>query len=407
MTQTGAQLAAEADHAVVELVRLLRSLCPLAETGHPVRLPPGPRPVPPPGYRDAAAVAMYAARRVGVPLAPPAEPPGPPPGETHGRLVTDLLRTVLRRPELGRVPQDAGAELDRVIDETAADTMEGWRSPVVVRSWDGAPLRTYAAGEPDRPAVVIASACGMPAVLAEAWMRFLAGDRYVVTWETRGLFGALEPAEVFDTRARGVPAQAEDLIAVMDRHGVERAHVMGMCGGAVLALHAAAEYPQRVSALSLWHGDYELGPDCPKTEHQRNLKALMDMAVDSRSDATAIHAALRATAMAVVPQDVAHLVVYPYLAAELFYRYCALTGAIMGADVAALLGRVQQPSLVVTSADDRTAHPAGSHRVAARLRHGELRVEPHGDHLSVFAAGPRLRDMLVDFLDRVGSAPTA
>jgi pimeloyl-ACP methyl ester carboxylesterase len=238
----------------------------------------------------------------------------------------------------------------------------------------------------------------MPAILCEAWMRSLARDHFVVTWETRALFGDIGSAEAFDRLGHDVTAQTGDLIAVMDHHELASAHIMGLCGGAVLALQAAATRPQRVSSLSLWHGDYELGAGCPKTPHQHNLKLLMAMAKESREDAAAINAALRATAMAAVPIEVAHLVLYPYLNAELFYRYCALTEAIMGTDVTALLATVHQPTLVVTSEDDTTAHPAGSHRVAASLPRAVLRVEPHGDHISVFGASSRLQHMLIDFL---------
>lgn len=292
-------------------------------------------------------------------------------------------------------------------ESTVADRVERWRTPVDVRTVDGAALHSYAAGEPGRPAAVIASACGMPAALCEGWLRFLSRDYRAVTWETRGLFGQLGGAESFDRIGHDVAAQAEDLIAVMDHHELASAHVMGLCGGAVVALRAAATWPNRVSSLSLWHGDYELGLDCPKTTHQHNLKALMAMAAESRADAAAIRTALSATARVSVPVELADLVLYPYLSAELFYRYCALTGAIMEADVAGLLSAVCQPTLVVTSQDDQTAHPAGSHHVAATLPGAVLRVEPHGDHISAFGASPRLQRILTDFLTELRSEPAA
>ena len=131
------------------------------------------------------------------------------------------------------------------------------------------------------------------------------------------------------------------------------------------------------------------------------------MAAESREDAEAINSALAQTALGAVPADVAHLVVYPYVSAELFYRYCVLTGATMTTDIGGTLPYVTQPSLVVTSEDDHTAHPGGSHAVAAALPDAVLRVERHGDHISVFGAGPRLRRILTDFLDGTGPAPVA
>src|SRR5439155_1452170 len=197
-------------------------------------------------------------------------------------------------------------------------TVGGWAEPGGVEpGWaeraaaaDGAVLRTYAAGDPGRPAVVLASACGMPAALCEPWLRALATDHYAVTWETRGLFGGPADDAGFDALGHGLDAQATDLLTVMDRHKLPTAHVMGLCGGAVIAVRAAAEQPERISSLSLWHGDFSGSPG-PTTGHQDNLKALMAMAAGSRGDAAAINAALAQTAMSAVPPDVAHLVGYP------------------------------------------------------------------------------------------------
>ncbi|MGD0607603.1 MAG: hypothetical protein ABSA53_28965 [Streptosporangiaceae bacterium] len=135
---------------------------------------------------------------------------------------------------------------------------------------DGSTLRCYAAGPADGPVVAIVSACGMPVGLLRRWIAGL-GDRFrVLTWESRGLFGP--PAmleEDFDRRGYDVPAQAADLSAMLDAFNVDAAHVIALCGGAALALAADAT---RVRSLSLWHGDYELGPGIPKTSHRQDVR---------------------------------------------------------------------------------------------------------------------------------------
>lgn len=262
----------------------------------------------------------------------------------------------------------------------------------------GVTLRGYSAGEPGRPAVVIASACGMPYALCEPWMRHLAAaGHHAVAWETRGLFGELGTGAAFDALAHDVDAQAADLLAVMDHYGIGTAHVMGLCGGAVIALRAAHLAPGRIGSLSLWHGDFS-GTPAPMTGHQENLRALLGMAAQGRPDAAMINETLAETARAGVPAEVAELVMYPYSSDELFFRYSMLTLATMTEDISPVLPAVRIPALVVTSEDDHTAHPAGSHRVAAALSGAVLRVEPHGDHISVFAAGPRLQRILADFI---------
>ncbi len=302
----------------------------------------------------------------------------------------------------GRVASGALDEVDEVVDEVVGESFERRFNCSRLVSSDGAPITAYAAGARGEKAVVLVSACGMPAKLSERWLEFLGRDHFVVTWESRGLFE--EPGD-FDALGYDVAAQAEDLFAVMDHFGVESAHVMGLCGGAVIALTAAASRPSRVTSMSLWHGDFELGSTCPKTTHQQNLKALILMAAESRKQAAAIYKLFTQTVLTSARADVAHLVVHPYATAELLYRYGRLNGSIMDTDVSPLLHRVTQPTLVVTSEDDSTAHPAGSMRVAEGLPNGVLRVEPHGDHLSLFDAEPHITALAARFISELSPSP--
>ncbi|WP_405847046.1 alpha/beta fold hydrolase [Streptomyces sp. NBC_01518] len=275
-------------------------------------------------------------------------------------------------------------------------------STTCITTPDGVALRVRSAGEPGRPAVLIASACGMPAELCDAWLRFLAPEHHVLTWETRGLFGgprgAGEDPEAFDGMGHGVVDQIGDILAVLDHHQVSRTHVMGLCGGAVLALRLAAEHADRVASISLWHGDFDLGADSPKTSHQRNLQALMEIAAENRRSAAMVHATVPRNATADLPADLTELVVHPFLDAETFYRYSLLNGALMAEDIRTALPRIEAPTLIVTSEDDRTAHPAGSRAVAAALPGSRLHVAPAGDHLSVFAAEDALTTVAAEFL---------
>jgi len=329
--------------------------------------------------------------------------------EPAPRDVDTFVRTVSRRLGLAElagplraVATDGLPALDEVVDEVSAADFESFCRRETVRTPDGVALRAYVAGDPGSPAVVIASACGMPARLAEQWIRRLAADHYVLTWESRGLFGGADDVEEFDAET-GVAAQAADLVAVMDHFSVPAAHVAGLCGGAVIALAAAAAHPRRVASLSLWHGDFELGDDALKTDHQRNLQALMLMATRSRVSVAGIHAVLCQAISASTPPDLAHLVLYPYATAELLFRYCQLNGAIMGTDVRDRLSAVSQPCLVVTSEDDATAHPEGSRRVARALSGSRLLVAPHGDHISVFRRPEQLLEAAIRFVRQEGN----
>lgn len=298
------------------------------------------------------------------------------------------------------VPDGPHPGVERAVAEAMADSFDVAFGRETIRAPDGIPLRVFAAGSGD-DAIVVVPACGMPGALAESWLRFVARDRRVLAWESRGLFGADDR----DDYAVDTATQVGDLFAVMDHYGVSRAHVIGLCGGAVIGLAAAACLPARVRSLSLWHGAYAFSGGSPRTRFQNDLIELMTVAGRSRSAAASVQAVLCRMALTTTSSELAHLVLYPYTNSEIFYRYCRLNGALARTDVGQYLARVDQPALVVTSEDDQTAHPRGSWQVAEGLSNGRLHVEPYGDHSTLFRSGNPLMQLAVRFIERAEAAP--
>ncbi|MFD2467726.1 alpha/beta fold hydrolase [Amycolatopsis silviterrae] len=319
-----------------------------------------------------------------------------------GQTATSLGLAVERRiRDLLRSEDWAG---DAQIAEAAARARDLAPRPVLVKTRDGLVLQAFTAGERTRPAVVLVPPCGMPVELSHRWLRALGTDHFVVTWQTRGLFDPGGPAEGMPS---GVSDQVDDLLAVLDALDLPTCHVMGLCGGAVLALAAACRRPERFGSMSLWHGDYDFGAGSIKTDHQRDVQAMMEMGAESPERAAAYQKLmLRPAALAGLPERAAPLVLYPYATPQLFHHYCRLNSAIMSFDASGLLGGITQPTLVVTSRTDTTAHPAGSRRVAASLARARLVEEPSGDHLSVFDTSSRLIGLAAGFVaEQHSSAP--
>jgi len=262
---------------------------------------------------------------------------------------------------------------------------------------DNVSLSVHASTDRERPASVLALPCGMPFDLCRDWFNALSERFFVVTWETRGLFGSCAS---FDQVAVDTEAQVADLISVMNHYELSTAHLMGICGGAVIALSAAAAHDNRVTSLSLWHGDYNLGDNNLRTTHQQNFEWLMEAAALDRQEATDLQAMfLDQATLATTPEPIAHVVLYPYVNPELFYRYARLNDALNKTELASRLARINVPTLVVAGDADETTHIGGSRYIAASIDDATLHVEHNGSHLAFFASTQYSKQTAFRFLE--------
>jgi 3-oxoadipate enol-lactonase len=117
----------------------------------------------------------------------------------------------------------------------------GYRS---VTSADGTRLRAWD-NEGHGAPVVISNGLGTP---HDAWPDInRRTDRYrVMTWDQRGLGGSDRPA---DESRITIADHTDDLFAVMDSYGVERAVVIGWSAGVNVAFEAALRHPKRIAGV--------------------------------------------------------------------------------------------------------------------------------------------------------------
>jgi len=304
------------------------------------------------------------------------------------------IRRAQRAPELvGLRCEDVAAHARRLYEDEEA----GYRVQAVRRA-DGTVITAVEAGPRDAPGVLISPPCALSYRLSLPWLRALRASYRCVIMQTRGTSEPIVDREDFDRRGYDLSHQVEDLVALTDELATGPVHVMGVCGGAAVALAATAQRPDRVASLSLWHADLELGGDAAKTDHQVNLRALLDLGGESRDTAAWLREKLTSGPMTGVPERIGPLVVRPYATTELFYRYAKLTAATMHWDSRPSAAGMRQPCLVVTSEDDDTAHPAGSRRLAEIVPGARLVVAEHGTHLDAFRATPEQVCSLTSFL---------
>lgn len=122
--------------------------------------------------------------------------------------------------------------------------------PELVASFDGTPISVTRLGEGDGLPLLVVNAVG--ANLA-AWRKSLvdiARQRPIIMWDHRGLFGSGQARS--DRIDPG--AHAEDAMAALDHHGVERFAIAAWSNGTRIAIEIAATYPEKVAALGLVSG---------------------------------------------------------------------------------------------------------------------------------------------------------
>ena len=175
-----------------------------------------------------------------------------------------------------------------------------------------------------------------------------------------------------------VDQRVEDLVAVMDAAGFERAHVLGLSEGGPVAIALAATYPERVETLALFGSGARIIGD--ETREER----------DARRDAEAYFHRTWGT-----EESVTLDVFGPSVAGDPSYRswepryerqsatpaaLAELLDMVEAIDVRPLLGAISVPTLILHRRDDRVVSIAQARETAALLPSARL-VELEGaDH---------------------------
>ena len=114
----------------------------------------------------------------------------------------------------------------------------------VSRDGDDVYYETF--GAPDAPVVVLGHGAGGNHAIWFQQVPLLARDYRVVTWDQRGFGLSTNHHELANPRTA-----TDDLLAILDHLGIERAHVVGQSMGGWAALGLALAHADRVRSLVL------------------------------------------------------------------------------------------------------------------------------------------------------------
>jgi 3-oxoadipate enol-lactonase len=216
------------------------------------------------------------------------------------------------------------------------------------------------AGPADAPVVVLSNSLGATRGMWDPQVPALAERFRVVTYDTRGHGESPSPSGEYT-----IDDLTDDVVALLDRLGVERAHVAGLSLGGMTALRLAAREPGRVLGLAVL---------CSSAKPE--WQGFLDRAVAVRSSGTAPLAGpiasrwLTPAYAAEHPDLVARLEAMIVGADDEGYASCC--EAVGRLDLREDLGRITAPTLVVSGSEDPALPPEHQRVIADGIAGAEL-----------------------------------
>lgn len=219
--------------------------------------------------------------------------------------------------------------------------------------------------------VVLSNSLGATLAMWDRQVPALARRFRVVRYDTRGHGRSPVPLGPYS-----IDDLVDDLVTLLDRLAIERAHLVGLSLGGMTAMRAAARHPERVDHLAVLCTSVRLDP----------AEAWHDRAATVRSNGTA------AIAPAVVERwyTAAHRAAHPELvasaratvAATPAEGYAGCCEVIATMDLTADLPRISAPTLAIAGADDPATPPEHLDRIARSVQSGRLVTVPRAAHLA-------------------------
>jgi 3-oxoadipate enol-lactonase len=195
-------------------------------------------------------------------------------------------------------------------------------------------------------------------------------------------------------RPYSLEALALDVLAVLDRHAIARAHWVGLSMGGMIGQAFALAHAGRLGRLVLANTTSSYGPDGRKLWEARakavedgGLAAIKDMVMSRYfSDA------FRAQSPDVVAQVAKRFLATPA------QGYLGCCDAIKELDYSAALDRIRAPTLVIAGEKDAGTPPAMSEAIASRIPGARLAIIPGAAHLSAVEKPAEFNALVSEFL---------
>lgn len=228
------------------------------------------------------------------------------------------------------------------------------------------------AGPTHGPVVLLASSLGTNLEVWDPQVPALAERLRVVRFDHRGHGRSPVPPGPYE-----IADLAGDVLALMDRLGVRRAHFCGLSIGAMVGMWLGAHAPQRIDRLVLMCTAAHLPPASAWAER---AQAVLSAATTEPVADSVVDRWLTPAYAAEHPEVRAWL--RGMLVAQPPDGYAACCGAIERMDLRGDLPRITAPTLVVSGADDPASAPQHQRLIADAIPGARLEVVADAAHLA-------------------------
>lgn len=247
-------------------------------------------------------------------------------------------------------------------------------------------------GPPGAAPVILSAGLGGSAAFWAPQMAALTARFDVILYDHRGT----ARSERSLREPHSVEAMADDIVAVLDAVGLERAHLVGHAAGGLAGLSLALRRPERLDRLVVVNGWSRPDPHIARCFATR-IRLLVDSGPQAYIHAQPLflyppdwisqnHARLAA-------EEPHHVAGFPTTEVML-----ARIQALLDFDIDARLSQIAAPVLVAASADDMLVPPLCSRRLAQGLPNAVLDIAPWGGHGFTATAPDVFNPTLVAFL---------
>jgi 3-oxoadipate enol-lactonase len=193
----------------------------------------------------------------------------------------------------------------------------------------------------------------------------------------------------------------DDVLSVLDAHGVRRAIWAGLSIGGMIALRAALRTPDRVSALVLADTDARSEKAWPRIKHSilagvvrvAGVRPVLPQIARQMFGRTTLHAR----------RDLVAEWVERFSRVDVPSALWTLRALNQRDDLTPRLREIEVPALVLVGAEDQAAPPSRSRALARGLPRAQLVEVPEAGHLSSLEQPAAVTKAMLEFLEKVNA----